>query len=55
MLNDAGELAREGVLNLGGRYDLAVQDGDSASPSMFSPGRMLEFEPSPSKAAGSAS
>ena len=45
MLNEAGELAREGVLNLGARYDLAVVEGESASPSMFSPGRMLEFEP----------
>jgi hypothetical protein len=45
MLNDAGELAREGALNLGGRYDLAVQEGDSASPSMFQSGRMLDFEP----------
>ena len=45
MLDDQGELAREGVLNLGARYDLAVVEGESASPSMFSPGRMLEFEP----------
>lgn len=45
MLNEAGELVREGALNLGARYDLAVQDGDNASPSMFSPGRMLDFEP----------
>ena len=34
MLNDAGELAREGALNLGARYDLAVQDGESAGPSI---------------------
>ena len=45
MLDDQGELAREGVLNLGARYDLAVVEGESASPSMFSPGRMLQFEP----------
>jgi hypothetical protein len=45
MLNAAGELAREGALNLPARYDLAVQEGDTASPSMFSPGRMLDFEP----------
>lgn len=44
MLNEAGELAREGALELAARFDLAVQDGDSASPSMFSPGKMLEFE-----------
>ncbi len=45
MLNEAGELAREGALNLGGRYDLAVLEGETASPSMFSPGRMLDFDP----------
>lgn len=45
VLNEAGELAREGALELASRYDLAVQDGDSASPSMFSPGKMLEFQP----------
>lgn len=45
MLDEAGELAREGALNLPGRYDLAVQEGDAATPSMFSPGRMLDFEP----------
>lgn len=45
VLNDAGELAREGMLDLGARYDLAVQEGDSASPSMFSPARMLDFPP----------
>ena len=45
MLNDAGGLAREGALGLGGRYDLAVQEGDSASPSMFQSGRMLDFVP----------
>lgn len=44
VLNEAGELAREGSLELAARYDLAVQDGDSASPSMFSPGKMLEFQ-----------
>ena len=44
MLNEAGELAREGVLNIGARYDLAVQEGDQASPSMFQSGRMLEFQ-----------
>jgi hypothetical protein len=45
VLNESGELAREGALNLGARYDLAVNEGDSAAPSMFSLGRMLEFEP----------
>lgn len=45
MLNEAGELAREGALNLGARYDFAVQSGDSASPSMFEPARMLTFSP----------
>jgi len=45
MLNEQGELAREGALNLPARFDLAVQEGDTASPSMFSPGKMLEFEP----------
>lgn len=45
VLNEAGELAREGALELASRFDLAVQDGDSASPSMFSPGKMLEFQP----------
>ena len=44
MLNEAGELAREGALELAARFDLAVQDGDNASPSMFSPAKMLEFE-----------
>lgn len=44
MLNEQGELAREGALELPARFDLAVQDGDSASPSMFSPGKMLQFE-----------
>lgn len=43
MLNAAGELAREGALELPARFDLAVEDGDCASPSMFSPGKMLEF------------
>jgi len=45
MLNEAGQLAREGELNLGARYDLAIAEGDMATPSMFSPSRMLEFEP----------
>lgn len=45
MLNAAGELAREGALNLGARYDLAIIDGENATPSMFSPSRMLQFEP----------
>lgn len=45
MLNEAGELAREGALNLGARYDLAIQEGENATPSMFSPSRMLQFEP----------
>lgn len=44
ILNEAGEMAREGVLNIGARYDLAIQEGDSATPSMFAVGRMLEFE-----------
>lgn len=45
MLDERGELAREGVLNLAGRYDFAVQDGESAGPSLFSPARMLSFDP----------
>lgn len=45
VLDAQGELAREGALELSARYDLAVQEGDSASPSMFSPGRMLDFQP----------
>jgi hypothetical protein len=45
VLTDAGELAREGALNLGARYDLAIQEGESATPSMFQSGRMLDFQP----------
>ena len=45
VLNEVGGLAREGALNLGARYDLAVQEGDNASPSMFSSSRMLDFQP----------
>ncbi len=45
MVTETGELAREGALNLGARHDLALLEGDSATPSMFSPSRMLRFEP----------
>lgn len=44
VLDETGSLAREGALSLPARFDLAVQDGDNASPSMFSPAKMLEFE-----------
>jgi hypothetical protein len=44
MLDAEGELAREGALNLPGRFDLVLQEDDRSSPSMFSPERMLEFQ-----------
>lgn len=43
MVNDAGELVREGALNLGARYDLALVEGEGATPSAFSPSKMLNF------------
>jgi hypothetical protein len=43
MVDEAGELVREGVLNLGARYDLALVEGEGATPSAFSPSRMLNF------------
>lgn len=43
MVNDAGELMREGALNLGARYDLALVEGEGATPSAFSPSKMLNF------------
>jgi hypothetical protein len=52
MVNEAGQLAREGALNLGARHDLALLEGDSATPSMFSPSRMLRFEPESFHGAG---
>ena len=52
MVNAEGELAREGALNLGARHDLALLEGDSATPSMFSPSRMLRFEPESFHGAG---
>ena len=45
MVDEAGGLAREGALNLGSRYDLAIEENDAATPSMFQPGKMLRFEP----------
>lgn len=44
-VDEAGELAREGVLNVGLRYDLAIEENGSATPSMFEPNKMLKFEP----------
>lgn len=52
MVNESGQLAREGALNLGARHDLALLEGDSATPSMFSPSRMLRFEPESFHGAG---
>ena len=43
MVDAEGALAREGELNLGARYDLAMVEGDGATPSMFSPSKMLTF------------
>lgn len=44
MVDAEGGLAREGELNLGARYDLAMVEGEGATPSMFSPSRMLNFQ-----------
>lgn len=52
MVDAEGALAREGELNLGARYDLAMVEGDGATPSMFSPSRMLNFEPEAFHGAG---
>lgn len=52
MVDAQGELAREGELNLGARYDLATVEGEGAKPSMFSPSRMLDFEPEAFHGAG---
>jgi hypothetical protein len=52
MVDEAGQLAREGELNLGSRYDLALVEGEGATPSMFSPSRMLQFEPEAFHGAG---
>ena len=43
MVDAEGGLAREGELNLGARYDLAMVEGEGATPSMFSPSKMLNF------------
>jgi hypothetical protein len=45
MIDERGELAREGASGRSARHDLAILEGEVATPSMFSPGRMLEFEP----------
>ncbi len=45
MVDEAGDLAREGALNVGSRYDLAIEESGSATPSMFEPNKMLKFEP----------
>ncbi len=45
MVDEAGDLAREGVLNAGSRYDLAIEENGAATPSMFEPSKMLKFEP----------
>jgi hypothetical protein len=45
MVDEAGDLAREGVLNVGSRYDLAIEENGAATPSMFQPSKMLKFEP----------
>lgn len=45
MVDEAGELAREGVFNVGSRYDLAIEENGAATPSMFEPSKMLKFEP----------
>ena len=52
MVDAQGALAREGELNLGARYDLATVEGEGAKPSMFSPSRMLDFEPEAFHGAG---
>lgn len=52
MVDADGALAREGELNLGSRYDLAMVEGEGATPSMFSPSRMLNFEPEAFHGAG---
>lgn len=44
MVDEAGSLARDGELNLGARYDLALVEGEGATPSTFSPSRMMNFE-----------
>ena len=43
MVDADGQLAREGALNLGARYDLALVEGEGATPSAFSPSKMLNF------------
>ena len=43
MVDEAGALARHGALNLGARYDLALVEGEGATPSAFSPSKMLNF------------
>jgi len=45
MVDEAGELAREGVFNVGSRYDLAIEENGAATPSMFQPNKILKFEP----------
>lgn len=52
IVDEAGGLAREGELNLGARYDLAMVEGEGATPSMFSPSRMLNFQPEAFHGAG---
>ncbi|MEZ6029146.1 MAG: hypothetical protein R3C46_05290 [Hyphomonadaceae bacterium] len=51
-VDEAGQLAREGVLDLGMRYDLALEEDGAATPSQFSPSRMLKFEPEAFHGAG---
>jgi hypothetical protein len=43
VVDDAGQLLREGALNLGARYDLALVEGEGATPSAFAPSKMLNF------------
>lgn len=43
MVDEAGQLVREGALNLGARYDLALVEGEGATPSAFAPSKMLNF------------
>lgn len=43
VVDEAGQLVREGALNLGARYDLALVEGEGATPSAFSPSKMLNF------------
>ncbi len=52
MVDEAGGLAREGALNAGSRYDLAIEEEGAATPSMFQPGKMLRFEPAAFHGAG---